>query len=311
LPFFPEIAAKKGGRSLVRSKLKMRENITGYLFILPNLIGLIVFTFFSLIFSLTISFTDWNLVGQLKNVKFLGFENYIQLFHDNLFWESLYNNLWFLLVVPVETFLALVFAIALDRFVIGRKPLRVIYFLPYVTNMAAILVVWNLLFHPEKGPINLILKSLGVSRPPMWLFDTAWSKPTIALFGIWTTVGFYMMIYLAGLQGISKELYESAEIDGANAWRKFFSITLPLISPTTFFIVILSVIRSFQQWSNIQILTEGGPGNSTYVLGYYIYNLGFEYYKMGYASAIAWVFFVIVALITAAQWKAQKKWVHY
>lgn len=294
-----------------RNKQAWRENVTGYLFILPNLLGLAIFTFFALAFSLTISFTDWNLVGSLANLHFVGLDNYKALLHDKLFWASLYNNLWFLLVVPVETLLALLLALALNRYVIGSKPLRVIYYLPNITNMAAVLVVWNLLFHPEKGPVNLILQTLGWHHPPMWMFDEAWSKPTVALFGMWTSVGFYVLIYLAGLQGINRELYESADIDGAGGLTKLARITIPMISPTTFFVVVLSVIKSFQQWSSVQILTEGGPGNSTYILGYYIYNMGFKYYKMGYASSIAWVLFFIVLAFTLVQWKVQKKWVHY
>jgi len=293
------------------NKNAWRENVTGYLFILPNLIGLAVFTFFALAFSLTISFTDWNLVGSLSDLHFVGFDNYVALVKDKLFWVSLLNNLWFLLVVPVETLLALLIAIALNRFVIGSKALRVVYYLPNITNMAAVLVVWNLLFHPEKGPVNVVLKSLGWLHPPMWMFDEAWSKPTVALFGVWTSIGFYVLIYLAGLQGINRELYESADMDGAGGFKKLLRITIPMISPTTFFVVVLSVIKSFQQWSSVQILTEGGPGNSTYILGYYIYNMGFKYYKMGYASAIAWVLFFIVLIITLIQWKGQKKWVHY
>ncbi|RAV22911.1 sugar ABC transporter permease [Paenibacillus contaminans] len=293
------------------NKNAWRENVTGYLFILPNLIGLAVFTFFALAFSLTISFTDWNLVGSLSDLHFVGFDNYVALVQDKLFWVSLLNNLWFLLVVPVETLLALLIAIALNRFVIGSKALRVVYYLPNITNMAAVLVVWNLLFHPEKGPVNVVLKSLGWLHPPMWMFDEAWSKPTVALFGVWTSIGFYVLIYLAGLQGINRELYESADMDGAGGFKKLLRITIPMISPTTFFVVVLSVIKSFQQWSSVQILTEGGPGNSTYILGYYIYNMGFKYYKMGYASAIAWVLFFIVLIITLIQWKGQKKWVHY
>jgi len=293
------------------NKNAWRENVTGYLFILPNLIGLAVFTFFALAFSLTISFTDWNLVGSLSDLHFVGFDNYVALVQDKLFWVSLLNNLWFLLVVPVETLLALLIAIALNRFVIGSKALRVVYYLPNITNMAAVLVVWNLLFHPEKGPVNVVLKSLGWLHPPMWMFDEAWSKPTVALFGVWTSIGFYVLIYLAGLQGINRELYESADMDGAGGFKKLLRITIPMISPTTFFVVVLSVIKSFQQWSSVQILTEGGPGDSTYILGYYIYNMGFKYYKMGYASAIAWVLFFIVLIITLIQWKGQKKWVHY
>ena len=293
------------------SRMALQENLTGYLFILPNLIGLSVFTLFSIVFSLFISFTNWNLVGQLNRTSFIGLENYIRIFRDDYFWASLWNNIWFLMVVPVKILLALVFAVALNQFVIGRQPLRVIYFLPHITNMAAILVVWNMLFNPEKGPINSILMSLGVKNPPMWLLDSFWAKPNIAMFDIWSSVGFYTMIYLAALQNVNKVLYEAAEIDGAGSFRKFLHITFPLISPTTFFLMILMIVGSFQQWSNIQILTEGGPGNSTHVLGYYIYSMGFNYYQMGYASAVAWMLCIIIVLFTLVQFRLQRKWVHY
>lgn len=293
------------------NRMKLKENVIGYAFISPLLLGIGVLTFFSLGFSLYISFTDWQLIGSLDDVKFVGFANFAKAFHDPYFWVSLRNNLWFLMVVPIQTLLALLLAVALHKLQFLGKLLRIVFFLPHITNMVAILIVWNLLFNPMKGPVNAFLKWVGVSKPPLWQMDPLWSKPTLALFGIWTMVGYFTLIYLAALTGVSKELYEAAEIDGARGVQKFTRITLPLVSPTTFFIVMISVISSFQQWTNVQVFTDGGPGSSTYVLGYFVYKYGFGYYQMGYASAVAWILAIIILTITMIQWKIQKHWVHY
>lgn len=291
--------------------MAIKENLTGYLFILPNIIGLSIFTFYAIGFSMYISLTDWSLVGRLKEVNFVGWQNYADLMQDRFFWVSLWNNLWFLMVIPVQTLMALVLAILLHELVFTSKALRVIYFLPHITNMVAILIVWNLFFSPSQGPVNEFLRWVGIDNPPKWQLDQFWAKPTIAMFGIWSSLGFNAMIYLSALAGASRDLYEAAEIDGAGKVRSFFRITLPLISPTTFFLIVLGVIGSFNQWSNIQVFTEGGPGDSTYVLGYFVYKYGFEYFKMGYASAAAWVLTVIIVLFTMLQWFGQRKWVHY
>ncbi|MBO9610759.1 MAG: sugar ABC transporter permease, partial [Paenibacillaceae bacterium] len=252
-----------------------------------------------------------SVVGEMSGTSFVGIDNYTNVLRDDYFWTSLRNNLWFLLQIPVQTFLALILALLLNHLIATGKTLRIIYFLPHITNMVAVLMVWNMLFNPSKGPVNAILRAIGIDNPPMWHLDTLWAKPTLALFGVWGALGYYALIYAASLTGIPKDLYEAADIDGANARQKFWRITFPLISPTTLFIVMVSTIGSFQQWSSIQVFTDGGPGSSTYVLGYFVYKYGFSYFRMGYASAAAWLLAVIIIGFTILQWKLQKKWVHY
>lgn len=290
----------------VRHRRKLGDNIAGYLFILPNLTGFLVFTIFAIGFSFYMSFTDWNIVKQFKNIRFVGLSNYANLLHDAWFHASVINNLWFLLVIPVEIFLAMVFAFILNDKVFGKNIFRTILYLPNITSYVAISVIWFTLFNPRSGPVNEVLRSIGIENPPLWLSSTAWAKPTIGLLMIWKTVGYYTLLYLAALQGIPKQLYEAATVDGASTIRQFFRITMPLLSPTTFMLTILSLMSIFQDWSLIQIMTEGGPGTSTYTIGYYIYYAAFRKMKMGYASSIAWVLLVFIMAFTFVRFRVEK-----
>jgi multiple sugar transport system permease protein len=292
-------------------KTKLQDAIAGYVFILPNLIGFLVFVLGGLIFSLIISFTDWNLLKDFNTLKFVGFKNYIDLFKDSWFIDSLLNNLWFLCIIPIQVFLAMIVASVLNSRIFARNILRAMYYIPYITSLVAVSVVWMTLLHPRFGPINRFIMLFGVENPPKWLADVFWAKPAVAIIMIWQQLGYHALLYLAALQTIPKDLYEAARIDGANKLQQFFKITIPMISPTTFLIVILSLIASFQSWSMIQILTQGGPGTATHTLGYYIYIVAFKFFRMGYASSIAWVLFVITFIITVVQWRGQKKWVVY
>lgn len=293
-------------RSLSRRR-RNRENLVGYLFVLPNLLGFIVFTAFGVFFSLYMSMTDWSLIKQFKNIKFVGLENYAQLFRDAWFTSSLANTFWLLLVVPIEIFLAMAFAFLLNDKVFLKKTFRTILYLPNITSTVAISVIWFTLFHPRSGPINELLRSLGIQNPPQWLSSSLWAKPTIGSLMVWKTVGYYTLLYVAALQGIPRQLYEAATVDGANAFRQFFKITMPLLSPTTFMLTVLSIINVFQDWSIIQIMTEGGPGTSTYTLGYYIYYAAFRKNRMGYASSIAWVLLAIIMVFTLVRFRVEKK----
>lgn len=167
------------------------------------------------------------------------------------------------------------------------------------------------MLRPNGGVINGVLMALGVANPPQWFGSTFWVKPALVVIMLWTGLGYNTLLYLAALQSVSKDLYEAADIDGASKVRQFFSITIPMVSPTTFFMLIMGLISSFQMWSNVQILTSGGPGTASTVIGYYIYKTAFQYGKMGYASSMAWVLFVFVLIITLFQWHGQKKWVNY
>ena len=302
-----EITLKMPPPSKAHKRRKIKENLIGYLFILPNLTGFVVFTLFSVAFSLYMSFTDWSLIKKFENIKFTGLKNYIDMFSDKWFHASIMNNIWFLLVIPVMIFLAMVFAFLVNDKVFCKKAFRTILYLPNITSVVAISVIWFTLFNPRSGPVNEFLRSLGIKNPPQWLSSTAWAKPTIGLLMIWKAVGYYTILYLAALQGIPRRLYEAATVDGANMVQQFFKITIPLLSPTTFMLTILSVMNIFKDWSLIQIMTEGGPGTSTYTIGYYIYYAAFSKLRMGYAASMAWVLLVIIMVFTIFRFRIEKK----
>ena len=285
----------------------LKENLVGYLFVLPNLVGFLVFTIFGVGFSLYMSFTDWSLIKRFENIKFTGIQNYLDLFTDKWFHASIINNIWFLLVIPVMIFLAMVFAFMVNDKVFFKNAFRTILYLPNITSVVAISVIWFTLFNPRSGPINEMLRSLGITNPPLWLSSTTWAKPTIGLLMIWKTVGYYTILYLAALQGIPRQLYEAATVDGATTVQQFFKITMPLLSPTTFMLTVLSVMNIFKDWSLIQIMTEGGPGTSTYTIGYYIYYAAFRKNQMGYAAGMAWVLLIIIMVFTIIRFRVEKK----
>jgi multiple sugar transport system permease protein len=289
-----------------------KETLAGWLFILPCLIGFGTLTLIPILFSFVISFTDWNFLNGIKGIEFVGFDNFIKMWSDKWFTDSLVNNIIFTLVtVPCTMILALITAVMLNDKTFLKAPIRLMIFLPYISSIVAVSVVWAILYSPSQGPINAFLRSVGIDNPPGWLSDSTWALPAIIILTVWMNVGYNMIIYLAGLQGIPKELYEAARIDGAGPVTIFFKITVPMLSPTSFFVLVTCIIQSFQVFAAIFIMTEGGPGTSTSVLTYYIYQAGFSFYDMGYASAMAWILFIIVFAITIFQWRGQKKWVNY
>ncbi len=289
-----------------------RDTVYGYLFLLPSLTGFLLFIAAPVIISLFLSFVNWNFVSGFKGIQFVGLTHFKNMWSDQWFIESLLNNFFYTgVLVPSAVSIALLLAVILNDKVFGKQFLRTIFFMPYISNIVAVSVVWMAMFHPSRGPINSFLRQIGMENPPGWLASPDWALPAITMIGIWINIGFNMVIYLAALQGIPRDLYEAATIDGANGWRKFRSITLPLLSPTTFFLVIIGVINSFQVFGPINVITEGGPGTSTTVLVYYLYLTAFSYNNFGYASALAWVLFVIIFIVTIIQWKWQKRWVNY
>ncbi|GHT95113.1 sugar ABC transporter permease [Spirochaetia bacterium] len=295
-------------------KLHAMENFWGYIFILPNLIGFLVFTLGGVIFSLGMSLTDWNLLRGIDKAKFVGFTNYIKLFVTSDFWVSLQNNLFLLLSVPVCIIVAMIVASLLNQTVFGKAGVRALFFLPYVTNVVAVSTVWRALFHPSAGPINMLLKWLGVPGEslPGWLSSTKWFLPAVMIIIIWQNLGYYMLMYSAGLQNISQDLYEAVAVDGGNAFHKFWYITLPMLTPVTFVVAILGVISTLQMWLLVQVLTPGGKGfgSASYTLSYYIYRSAFVDYRSGYAAALSWVLCFLTLIITLIQWAGQKKWVN-
>ncbi len=289
--------------------LKVRNAIKGYLFLVPNIIGFAIFTFIPIVASFVLSFTSWDGFGELE---FIGIDNFVKLFSDDIFRVSMWNTLVFTLIsVPVTLIIALAVAILLNKGIKGIKIVRAAFFLPYITAAIAVAVVWQLLYHPTLGPINQFLMTIGVDNPPKWLSATSTAMASVIIMYIWKMIGYYMIIFLAGLQGVPKQLYEAAQIDGANAWEKFTNVTLPMLSPVVFFTLIIALINSFKVFTEIYALTGGGPGHSTNVLVYNIYVEAFQKYNLGYASAMSYVLAIIIVTITIIQFRGQKKWVNY
>ncbi|WP_240644549.1 carbohydrate ABC transporter permease [Paenibacillus paeoniae] len=301
-------SVKTKPRKIIRER---EENLAGYVFIAPMMIGLIVLTIIPTIITLILSFTEWSFIAGINKIKFNGLENYVKLFKDQVFITSFRNNLILLLVVPLQLILSLVIAVIVDKYVYFKSLLKVMFFMPYISSIVAVAIVFQLLFHPSFGPINQTLKALGMANPPKWLADIHYALPSVMIIMIWVGIGFSMIIYLAALQAIPRDLYESAEIDGASTSKKFWKITFPLVSPTTFFLLVTGLISSFKAFDIIKVLTNGGPAYSTSVVTHYLYNTAFEGLKTGYASSIAMLLFGCVLLITVIQLYGQKKWVNY
>ncbi len=242
----------------------------------------------------------------------IGLKNYTNLLQLPEFWEVLRNTVYYTVgYVPLAVTLPLFMAILVNQKLKGITFFRTIYFLPVVTSGVAIALVWGWMYNPSFGVINYILEKLFGIEGPRWLADPQWAMPSLIIIGVWQSIGYNMVIYLAGLQGIPQELYEAARIDGAGWWPQFRHITVPLITPTAFFILVLSIIGSFQVWTITYLLTQGGPAGATLTLSYYIYQQGFEWFHMGFAAALAYVLFGIVFGVTMIQFKLQKQWVFY
>ncbi|MCU6795099.1 MULTISPECIES: carbohydrate ABC transporter permease [Paenibacillus] len=302
---------QKAQKKRKSSKEQWREDLAGYLFIGPLLIGLFILTLFPIIASFLLSFTNWNFVAGFSKMKFLGFDNFIKLAHDSIFLLSIKNNLILLFVVPITLILSLVLAVVIDKKIYFKDIFKLVYFIPYISSIVAVAIVFQVLFHPSFGPINQMLMSFGVTNPPKWMAD-----PDVALYCVmglmvWVNIGYNMIVFMAGLQSIPNDLYEAADIDGASKIKQFFNITVPLLSPTTFFLLVTGIIGSFKVFDVIAVLTGGGPANSTTVVVYRLYETAFINLQSGYASAMAIVLLIFVLIITLIQWYGQRKWVNY
>lgn len=289
-----------------KDSLRRRKILVAYSFILPNLIGFFILTFVPIIFSLFLSLCEWN---SGTAIKFVGLDNFIQMFtKDNSFWISLKNTVYFTVVtVPVTLIISLFLAIVMNKPLKGRTFFRSVLFFPYVASLVAIAVVWMALFNPSKGPVNSLLMAIGISNPPRWAASQEWAMPTIIGLTVWKGMGYYMIVYLAALQGVSRDLYEAASLDGANKWQQFLHVTWPGVTPTTFYILMMLMVSTFKSYDTMYITTQGGPGEATKTLAYHIYNSAFVSSKFGYASAIAMVLFVIVICMTLIQFKFEKR----
>lgn len=295
-------------KSRFKLGMRTREEIAGYLFILPWLLGFLIFTAGAMIYSLYLSFFNADFMTEFI---FTGLDNYQRMFaEDDLWLKAIGNTAYFSLVsVPLLTVLALLIALLLNQKVVGLSIFRTIYYLPSVVQGVAVAILWVWLFHPDFGPINGLLKIFGIPGPA-WLSTEEWAMPAIIIMSLWG-VGGSMIIFLAGLQGIPQSFYDAAEIDGAGAWSCFWHITLPMMTPTLFFSLVLGLIGSLQMFTQAYVMTRGGPNNATLTYVMHIYNKGFQQFDFGYASALAWVLFMIILLLTLLIMKSSSLWVYY
>ena len=280
-----------------------------YFFLAPALSAIFIFFFIPVISAFIISFTDFDIyaLGDFSTVRFIGFNNYIKLFDDPLFYTALKNTFYFVIMAgPLSIAVSLGAALLLNSKLVKYKSIfRLSYFIPVVTTLVAVAIVWRFIYHPKFGIINYILSLIGIA-PIDWLGEPSTAMPAIVLMSVWKNFGYNMIIFIAGLQNIPEDLYEAASIEGASGWQKFKSITLPMLAPTTIFISIITMIGYFQLFAEPYIMTQGGPLNSTLSIVQFMYQEGFRWWNMGYSASIAFVLFFIIMLGTIVQLKIQK-----
>lgn len=287
---------------------KWAKRIAILVFLLPSLVGLILFQLAPMLASLYISFTDWDL---LAAAKFVGLDNYMKIFTNDKSLTSLINVFKFIVgYIPAVLILGLIFAVLLNRKIRGVKFYRASIFVPVITSWVAVSIVWKWILNGESGMLNYLLSLIGIEGP-VWLQDFTWAMPSIIAVSVWKDLGFVTIILLAGLQEISADYYEAAEMDGASVLTRFFKITLPLLTPVLFFVITISMINSFQLFDQVMIMTNGGPAGSTSTMVEQVYKNAFVNYKMGFASAQSWALFLIIFLVTYIQYQMQKRWVVY
>ncbi len=288
---------------------KREEAISGYLFLLPSLIIFLSLIVFPVLFSAFLSFTDWNFTSGLGGIRWVGISNYQSLFSDKLFGYGFRNTfVYALTVVPISLIFAVVLAFCLNDKVFMRRTLRTVFFIPYISNAVAMATLFKFLFRNE-GPINVILQNFfGMTQRMRWLSSNDLNKIPIIALMVWQAIGYEMVIYMAAMQDIPGELYEAAQIDGAGKVRQFFSITLPMITPTTFYLLIIEMIGTFKVFTSVHIISGNGRGNTSILVK--IYQDAFSTYKFGYASTEAWVLFAIILVLTLILFRTQNKWVY-
>ncbi len=277
-----------------------------YLFILPNLIGVLVFLAFPVLFSLYMSFHEWDVFTE---PTFIGLDNYRRLWsEDDLFWTSLWNSTYYvILTVPASVVAGLALAMAMNQAVRGIAFFRAAMYIPVLTSAVAVAFIWQWIFNTELGLLNAILDVVHI--PPVgWLTDGSWAMISLAIIAVWKSAGYFAIILFAALQGVPKVLHEAAALDGASSWRRFLNITIPMIGPALLFVTVIAVIGSFQVFDQVYLITNnGGPGTSTYVYNLHLYNEAFQFFRMGYASALAWVLFAILFVITYLQLRVGRR----
>lgn len=286
------------------------------LFLLPSLVGLATFSAIPIVYSFLISLTDWNGLNAWNlaagTPSFVGMDNYGEILGGEEFWRVFKNTAYFIvLYIPLILIFSILAAALLNNTYRGIGTYRVLFFIPVLTSWVAGALIWKWLLSDDYGPVNEILSFVGIDGPA-WLQDRNWAMPGIVFASIWKDMGFFALIMLGGLQGINPEYYEAAQIDGASLRRRFLSITLPLLSPILFFVIVICIINSFQLFPQVMIMTQdAGPYGATQAMVERIYKYAFKYYKMGYASSFSWILFVIIFIFTAIQMRLQRKWVHY
>lgn len=285
------------------NKSKITKNYRLFiLFILPSLLGCILFIYLPSLFSFILSFFKWNLISTMK---FVGFENYIDLFMNVEFWFILKNTVYYALVTTIfATILPLVLASVLHNRIFAKEFYKTAYFLPFITPMIVIALIWQWIFDPNIGLVNILFKSNLT-----WLYNPKLAMTVLIFVSVWKLAGYNMIIFISGFSSINNQVYEASKIDGANPIKTFFYITLPLMSPTIFFVILITTISSFQVFDLIYLMTQGGPENSTNILVYWLYKNAFEFFNIGKASAIAYVLFTLILILTIIQWKLRTKWV--
>lgn len=300
------------GRAPARPKKSLRVRLrrwVGLVFIAPWLIAFILFEAIPIASAIYHSFTDWTAIG--TTVRWVGTANYVEfLTRDRLFWKSVSNTLYYIgFSVPLGIAVAFLLALMLNAKIRGSGTYRTIYYLPSVVPTVAAVIVWVFIFETRRGILNFLLELVGV--PPIrWLSDPQWAMPALIIMSLWS-IGATMVIYLAGLQGIPEELYEAAEVDGANTWVRIWRITIPLMTPVIFFTLVMNLVAAFQAFNNAFIMTNGGPNNATLLYMLHLYNNAFSYFRMGYASALAVMLFVVVFSLTLFVYRTSNRWVYY
>lgn len=289
---------------ITKSNLYRKEKIYGYLFILPPILGLLIFTLFPFVYSFYGSFTDWDGLGQMN---FIGFANFKDLFSDELFYKSMYNTLFLMLGIPIGLVLALLLALGLNRGIPGTTTFRVIYYIPVISSLAAVSIMWNWAYNGDYGLVNQFLDLFGI-KGPNWLMDKDTVKPALILMTVWKGLGYTMLLYLAALQSVSRSYYEAAELDGASGIQMFRNITWPMVKPVTFFLVVTNIIGGSQIFTEMNIMTPtGGPEYSSASIVFYIWDKAFKNLQMGYASAMAMILGIFIFIVTLIQFKMNEK----
>jgi ABC-type sugar transport system permease subunit len=288
-----------------RSRLRLRSTLIGWSFILPNFLGFALLTLVPVVTLFYMSFTNWNVFGK---ADWIGLANFQRLLGDGSFRISVLNTLYYSVMhIPLTIVVSLGLALLLNNKLRGIAFFRTAAFFPYITSIVAIAVVWNLLFSPDYGPINQILRFIGFENPPGWLTSSEWAMPAVVIVSTWRDMGYYMILFLAGLQTVPRELHEAARVDGANVFQRFVNVTLPCLRPTMFFVTVMLTINSFKIFDLILVMTNGGPGQSTLVLSQFIYKKGFEESQFGYASAAAVALFLMCIVVTIIQFFWNKR----